>query len=35
MTNQFTPQYEKDFLASHPRASVHDDLDAALDWIVG
>ena len=34
MTNEFTPQYEKDFLNSHERGAVHHDLDKALSWIV-
>ena len=34
MTNEFTPQYEKDFLNRHARGAVHDSLDDALTWIV-
>ena len=33
MTNEFTPQYEKNYLEAHERGAVHDSLHAALDWI--
>ena len=34
MTNEFTPQYEQDYLHSHERGAVHNNLNEALDWIV-
>jgi hypothetical protein len=33
MTNEFTPQYEIDYLEDHPKASVHNNLQKALEWI--
>lgn len=33
MTNEFTPQYEQDFLLEHERGAVHNSLNDALDWI--
>ena len=34
MTNEFTPQYEKDYLKSHERGAVHSSLQEALNWII-
>ena len=34
MTNEFTPQYEKDYLNAHERGAVHHSLQEALNWIV-
>ena len=33
MTNEFTPQYEKDYLSTHERGAVHSSLQEALSWI--
>ena len=33
MTNQFTPQYEIDYLTQHPRGAVFSSLDDALAWV--
>ena len=33
MTNEFTPQYEIDFLKQHDRGAVFSNLDDALQWV--